>query len=38
MRRKIVTGRRDQRYFTRTASQTKRVNIEPKIMRGGIRF
>lgn len=28
----------DQRVFTRTASATRRVNIRPKVMRGGPRF
>lgn len=28
----------DKRYFRRTASQAKKININPVIMRGGIRF
>lgn len=28
----------DRRYFKRTASQAKKININPTIMRGGIRF
>lgn len=28
----------DQKIFHNTAGKTKKVNIAPKIMRGGIRF
>lgn len=28
----------DKRYFTRTASHTKSINLPQKIYRGGIRF
>lgn len=28
----------DQRIFSRTAAKTKRININPKIQRGGIRL
>lgn len=28
----------DKKLFARTATLTKKVNISPKIMRGGIRF
>lgn len=28
----------DHKVFARTANQTRRVNIRPKIMRGGTRF
>lgn len=28
----------DKKLFARTATSTKKVNISPKIMRGGIRF
>lgn len=31
-------GSNDKAYFARTAAKTKRVNVAPKIMRGGIRF
>lgn len=37
MRRK-TNARSDRRHFTRTAAETKSVNIGAKIMRGGIRF
>ena len=29
-------GRADSRIFSRTATKTKKVNINPKISRGGI--
>ena len=28
----------DQQIFSRTAKKTKRINVAPKIMRGGIRL
>lgn len=28
----------DQRVFTRTAGATRKVNLRPKVMRGGVRF
>lgn len=28
----------DHRIFTRTAMQTKKINVSPRIMRGGIRL
>lgn len=37
MRRK-VNKRYDRKNFTRTAAETKSVNLGQKIMRGGIRF
>lgn len=30
--------RNSKRYFSRTASKTKKINVAPKIMRGGIRL
>ena len=30
--------RKDMKKFSRTAKQTKRCNIRPRIMRGGIRL
>ena len=36
--RREVSPRTDQRYFSRTASQTKAVNLNTRIYRGGIRF
>lgn len=30
--------RRDRKFFTRTAVQSKKINIDPKIYRGGIRL
>ena len=34
--KKAITA--DMRYFSRTAKRTKKMNISPKIMRGGIRL
>ena len=30
--------RKDKRVFNRTASKSKKINIAPKIFRGGIRL
>lgn len=35
MRRKT---KKDKRRFSRTADRTKKMNINPKVMRGGIRL
>lgn len=36
---KINTNRRkDHKIFKRVANQVKKVNVKPKIMRGGIRL
>lgn len=37
-RRRIIGKRRDKRYFSRTAEQTKKINVNPTIYRGGIRL
>lgn len=37
-RKKIVRVRKDKRYFSRTAQQSKKINVNPKIYRGGIRL
>lgn len=36
--RSTVKPSSDIRFFSRTAKRTKKVNIKPKIMRGGIRL
>lgn len=33
-----VKRRKDQRTFKRTAMRTKRINLAPRMMRGGIRL
>lgn len=33
-----VKKRRDKKVFTRTAAKSKKINIAPKIFRGGIRL
>lgn len=30
--------KRDQKYFRRTAAKSKKINISPRIYRGGIRL
>lgn len=36
--RKRVSAGKDRRVFSRTASKSKKINIEPKVYRGGIRL
>lgn len=36
--RKKMSRRKDQKVFTRTAAKSKKINIDPKIYRGGIRL
>lgn len=36
--RERMPGRADKRYFRRTAVSSKKINIDPKIYRGGIRL
>lgn len=31
-------SKRDRKYFRRTASKSKKINISPRIYRGGIRL
>ena len=38
MARKRTVKRIDKKVFKRTAASTKKVNISPKVMRGGIRL
>lgn len=38
MKRRRVSKRRDKRIFSKTANKTKKINVEPKVMRGGIRL
>lgn len=33
-----MAKRKDKRVFTRTAAKSKKINIAPKIFRGGIRL
>lgn len=37
MRRK-VPRKKDQKLFRKLATRTKKINIKPKLMRGGIRL
>lgn len=36
--RKIQSKSTDRRFFRRTASQFRKINIEPRMYRGGIRM
>lgn len=38
MRRPIQNGRRDKKVFKRTANSIKKINLAPKVMRGGVRL
>lgn len=38
MARKKMPRRTDKKTFRRTASKSKKINIDPKIYRGGIRL
>lgn len=38
MARKNTVKRIDKRVFSRTAAATKKINISPKVMRGGTRL
>lgn len=39
MKHRTTTNKKtDKKIFKNTASTTKKVNIAPKVMRGGIRF
>lgn len=38
MKRKKMRKGKDKRVFNQTANKTKKINLSPRIMRGGIRF
>ncbi|UPW41151.1 hypothetical protein [Sigmofec virus UA08Rod_5349] len=38
MARRRQPRRKDRRYFSRTAQQARKINLDPTIYRGGIRF
>lgn len=35
MKRRAMPRRKDRKVFKRTANKTRKVNLSPKIMRGG---
>lgn len=37
-KRRRQPRRKDKRYFSRTAAQAKKINIDPTIYRGGLRL
>lgn len=38
MKRKAMRRKKDKRVFTQTANTVKKVNVAPKLSRGGIRL
>lgn len=38
MRRKEMKPKKDKKLFRNTATKSKKINIDPKIPRGGIRL
>lgn len=38
MRRKPMKARKDKKIFRRTAVKSKKINLAPRVMRGGIRL
>ena len=38
MKRKHMTSGKDKKVYTQTAKKIKKINIAPKISRGGIRL
>lgn len=38
MKRKVMKPRTDRKVFRRTAVKSKKINLAPKVMRGGIRL
>lgn len=38
MKKRVRSARKDKRIFTRTAEKSKKINLAPRIMRGGIRL
>lgn len=38
MNRKGTKKKKDRKIFTQTANNTKKINVAPKISRGGIRL
>lgn len=38
MMRRQTNNYKDEKYFTRTASKTKAVNLTDRVFRGGFRF
>lgn len=37
-RREYMAGRKDKKIFSKTAMKTKKINVQPKLSRGGIRL
>ena len=37
-KRKAMRAKKDHKIFTQTANKVKKINVKPKISRGGIRL
>lgn len=38
MKRKSMKAKKDKRVYTQTANSVKKINVKPKLSRGGIRL
>ena len=38
MKRQVMRSKKDKTVYTQTANKVKKINIKPKISRGGIRL
>ena len=38
MKRQAMKKRKDKKVYTQTANKVKKINVEPKLARGGIRL
>lgn len=38
MKRRAMKARKDKKIFRRTAVKSKKINLAPRVMRGGIRL
>lgn len=38
MKREHMSKKKDKKVFTQTAKKIKKINVEPKLARGGIRL
>lgn len=38
MKRRLMKPRKDRKIFRRTAVKSKKINLAPRVMRGGIRL
>jgi hypothetical protein len=38
MKRQAMSRNKDKKVFTQTAKKVKKINVRPKVLRGGIRL